>query len=153
MFTSILLPVGSTDIDGPDFIVLPWSGEIETLFHKRSSAAQNEAQADGNFASLRFRLPEAIGFYMPETDDEWFGKLENMHVENTVLGVDQTALHLLRRWESLRVKMPDPPRVSFYNDGSAFLSGPLGVSAHRWETSCGLTFEESGKVAPAYKQR
>ena len=153
MFTTILLPVGSTDIDGPDFIVLPWGGEIESLFQKRSEAAKAEKKADSNFASLRFRIPEAIGFYMPESDDEWLSRLEKMHIENGALGVDDTALHLLRRWESLRVKMPDPPRVSFYDDGSAFLSGPLGVSAHRWETSCGITFEECGKVKEAYKQR
>ncbi|QQL44546.1 hypothetical protein [Sulfuriroseicoccus oceanibius] len=153
MYQSLILPVGSSDIDGPDFILVPWSEEKAAHFTKLSQTARELAEDNENFTCIRYRSPEAAGFFMPEEDDEWFAKLEKLHIDNTVAWATESADELKERWAKLRVPLPDPPRVSLYSDGSAFLSGPVAISSLRWETSCGINVCDTGKITPAYKMR
>lgn len=153
MYQSLILPVGSSDIDGPDFILVPWTEEKQEYFSKLSQTARELAEDNDNFTCLRYRAAEATGFFMPEEDDEWFAKLEKIHVDNTVCWTTESVEDLKTRWADQKVPLPDPPRISFYKDGSAFLSGPVAISSLRWETSCGLNVCDAGKLTPAYKQR
>jgi hypothetical protein len=152
MFKSLILPVGSSDIDGPDFIVLPWGGGVVDLFRKRTQAAKRLAKVDGQLTCLRFRAADALGFFTPAEDQEWREALDAIHVDNSILATDLTPRFYLRRWEPFRVRMPDPPRLSFYPDGSVFLSGPIGLSSIRWETSCGLRVGRGGALESVEKQ-
>jgi hypothetical protein len=152
MFKSIILPVGSSDIDGPDFILLPWSEEKMELFRKRVQTAKRLAKADGMLTCLRFLAADAMGFFTPAEDGKWLEKLDTIHVENTMLCARETPKFFLRRWEGFRIIMPDPPRLSFYPDGSIFLSGPIGLSSTRWETSCGILISRTGELESVAKQ-
>lgn len=152
MFKSIILPVGSSDIDGPDFILLPWGEDTLATFQKRVQTAKRVAKADDQLTCLRFLAKDAIGFFTPAEDGQWLEKLDSMHVENNVLCAKETPRFFQRRWEAFRIPMPDPPRVSFYPDGSIFLSGPIGLSSTRWETSCGLRISRSGELESVAKE-
>lgn len=152
MFQSLILPVGSSDIDGPDFIVLPWGGKVVELFRRRTLAAKRLSKADPHLSCLRFRATEALSFFTPGDDTEWQDALDEIHVENNILATDQTPRFFLRRWEAFRVRMPDPPRISFYPDGTIFLSGPIGLSSTRWETSCGISIGRNGMIESVEKE-
>ena len=54
--------------------------------------------------------------------------------------------------QNFRVRMPDPPRISFYPDGTIFLSGPIGLSSTRWETSCGISIGRNGMIESVEKE-
>ncbi len=152
MFQSLILPVGSSDIDGPDFIVLPWGGKVVENFRRRTQLAKRAAKSDSLLSCLRFRACDALGFFTPAADEDWQAALDEIHIENNILATDQTPRFFLRRWGSFRVRMPDPPRLSFYPDGSIFLSGPVGLSSIRWETSCGLRIGRNGSLESVEKE-
>lgn len=153
MHRSLIFPVGSSDIDGPDFIILPWGEEIQNRFRRRAQAAKRLAANDEFLSCLRFRAADGLGFFTPAEDGEWQERLESIHVENSVLPCQRTPRFFLRRWEGFRVKMPDPPRISFYPDGTVFLSGPIGLSSTRWETSCGLRLGPRGAMESVPKNQ
>jgi hypothetical protein len=145
MFKSIILPVGSSDIDGPDFIVIPWKDSTPALFRKRVQASMRLFKADDQLTCLRFLAKDAMGFFTPAEDGKWLEKLDTMHVENTLLATRETPSFFLKRWKAFKIPMPDPPRFSVYPDGGIFLSGPIGLSSTRWETSCGLRLGKNGQ--------
>ena len=145
MFKSIILPVGSSDIDGPDFIVIPWTDSTPALFRKRVQTAARLAKADDQLTCLRFLAQDALGFFTPAEDGKWLEKLDTMHVENTLLATRETPSFFLKRWKAFKIPMPDPPRFSVYPDGGIFLSGPIGLSSTRWETSCGVRLGKNGQ--------
>lgn len=145
MYKSIILPVGSSDIDGPDFIVIPWKDSTPALFRKRVQTAVRLAKADDQLTCLRFLAQDALGFFTPAEDGKWLEKLDTMHVENTLLATRETPSFFLKRWKAFKIPMPDPPRFSFYPDGGIFLSGPIGLSSTRWETSCGIRLGKNGQ--------
>lgn len=152
MYRSILLPVGSSDFDGPDVIVIPWGADQAEAFRSRLSRVRAFAEEDEDLTCARFRDGEALAFTLPEDDSVWQARIDEMHAENSVLTVEEAPEYFAERWAAQRVSMPDPARVSVYSDGSVFLSGPIGLSSLRWETSCGLNLEESGFISPARKR-
>lgn len=152
MFKSIILPVGSSDIDGPDFIVLPWDENTLDLFRKRVQAVKRMAKVDPKLTCFRFLAKDAIGFFTPAEDNNWLEKLDAMHVENSMLPVRETAKYFVRRWSEFKIPMPDRPRLSFYPDGGIFLSGPIGLSSIRWETSCGIRIGRNGQLESVAKE-
>ncbi len=151
MFKSILLPVGTSDIDGPDFIVIPWSPELAARLLKRVQAARRLHRADPELTCLRFKAAEALGFSTPGNDAKWDSLIEEMHVANDFLGTTHAPTYFLKRWRGVHLEMPDPPRLSVYPDGSMYYTGPIGLSNLRWETSCGLTLKSKGMVEKTEK--
>ncbi len=152
MFKSIILPVGSSDIDGPDFIVLPWDDSTLETFRRRAQAAARLAKTDDQLTCLRFLASNALGFFTPAEDGKWLEKLDTMHVENSMLATRETPKFFLKRWLAFKIPMPDPPRLSFYPNGTIFLSGPIGLSSTRWETSCGIRIGKSGQLQSVAKE-
>jgi len=151
MFKSILLPVGSSDIDGPDVVAIPWGEEEEALFRKRIATSKRIGNADPLNTCIRYLATDSVGFIVPPQENDWAHKLETIHVENTLLGTRHNVRYFLNRWKEHRVPMPDPARYSIYPDGSIFLSGPIGLSALRWETSCGIRLGKDGKLEAVHK--
>lgn len=151
MYRSILLPVGSSDIDGPDLIVIAWCTKRSEEYRRRLKAVQDLSADDQELTCARYRDDQALAFMMPEEDAVWLNRIEEMHAENNILAVEETPEYFAERWGAGRVPMPDPARVSIYPSAEIFFSGPIGLSSLRWETSCGLSLEDSGFVSPARK--
>jgi len=149
MLKSIILPVGTSDIDGPDVIVLPWGPEPAEIMRKRVRTVRRLAASDPALSCLRYRAAEVLGFSSPGDDGTWLDKVNQIHMDNVFLGTRHTAEYFKKRWKRSLVEMPDPPRISIYRDGTVYFSGPVGLSNLRWESSCGLTISSKGLLEKA----